>query len=287
MADYEIDVIIEIEEDDMNVVEEVDDLNQYIVDEGGEENQVEAENEETQISENEEIVILEPTKKLIMSDVWEQYLRTAEIRKEDMNRLVMNFLVVEGYLEAVEKFQKESGTKPEVGFASISDRLAVIEAIKSGNLDDAVEKLNATNPEILKTNFFLNQQRFIERIRTGMTDEEALEFAQKELKPLVEQNLAFLEEMAKTMDILRCKDLPNIPEVVRELLENSRWFKTAAEVNAAILTSQTGLKCPKLLHLLKMLIWTQNQLDEKVEYPRMSFLPTGQFTVINPPWPSE
>ncbi|EFH66107.1 predicted protein [Arabidopsis lyrata subsp. lyrata] len=278
MADYEIDV---------NVVEEVDDLNQYIVDEGGEENQVEAENEETQISENEEIVILEPTKKLIMSDVWEQYLRTAEIRKEDMNRLVMNFLVVEGYLEAVEKFQKESGTKPEVGFASISDRLAVIEAIESGNLDDAVEKLNATNPEILKTNFFLNQQRFIERIRMGMTDEEALEFAQKELKPLVEQNLAFLEEMAKTMDILRCKDLPNIPEVVGELLANSRWFKTAAEVNAAILTSQTGLKCPKLLHLLKMLIWTQNQLDEKVEYPRMSVLPTGQLTVINPPWPSE
>ncbi|CAL9214502.1 unnamed protein product [Arabidopsis halleri] len=284
MADYEIDVIIEIEEDYMN--EEEGEI-QYVVDEGGEENQVEAENEETQISENEEIVILEPTKKLIMSDVWEQYLRTAEIRKEDMNRLVMNFLVVEGYLEAVEKFQKESGTKPEVDSASISDRLAVLEAIESGNLDDAVEKLNATNPEILKTNFFLNQQRFIERIRMGMTDEEALEFAEKELKPLVEQSQAFLEELEKTMAILCCLDLPNIPEAVRELLDNSRWFKTAAEVNAAILTSQTGLKCPKLLHLLKMLIWTQNQLDEKVEYPRMSVLPTGQFTVINPPWPSE
>lgn len=84
---------------------------QYVVDEGGEENQVEAENVETQISENEEIVILEPTKKLIMSEVWEGFLRTVEIRKEDMNRLVMNFLVVEGYLEAVEIFQKESGTK--------------------------------------------------------------------------------------------------------------------------------------------------------------------------------
>jgi len=92
-------------------VNQVDEENQYIVEEADEENQVEAENEEAQISENEEFVIQEQPKKLIMSDVWEQYLTTAEIRKEDMNRLVMNFLVVEGYLEAVEKFQKESGTK--------------------------------------------------------------------------------------------------------------------------------------------------------------------------------
>lgn len=94
-----------------NEVNQVDEENQYIVEEADEENQVEAENEEAQISENEEFVIQEQPKKLIMSDVWEQYLTTAEIRKEDMNRLVMNFLVVEGYLEAVEKFQKESGTK--------------------------------------------------------------------------------------------------------------------------------------------------------------------------------
>ncbi|CAD5312385.1 unnamed protein product [Arabidopsis thaliana] len=248
-----------------------------------------ADNEGNLVIEIEDDDDMEQPKKLIMSDVWEQYLTTAEIRKEDMNRLVMNFLVVEGYLEAVEKFQKESGTKQtaEVGVASISDRLAVKRDIESGDLEDAVEKLNAINPEILKTNFSLNQQRFIERIRIGVTIKETFNFAEKELKPLVEQNLAFLEELEKTMAILRFRDLPDIPEAERELLDNSRWFKTAAEVNAAILTSQTGLKCPKLLDLLKMLTWTQNQLDEKVEYPRMSVLPTGQLTVINPPWPSE
>ncbi|AAB65492.1 hypothetical protein; 17622-17048 [Arabidopsis thaliana] len=119
MADNEGNLIIEIEDDDDMVMyssiftnlNQVDEENQYIVEEADEENQVEAENEEAQISENEEFVIQEQPKKLIMSDVWEQYLTTAEIRKEDMNRLVMNFLVVEGYLEAVEKFQKESGTK--------------------------------------------------------------------------------------------------------------------------------------------------------------------------------
>jgi hypothetical protein len=36
--------------------------------------------------------------------------------KEDMNKLVMNFLVTEGYVEAAEKFQMESGTQRILSF---------------------------------------------------------------------------------------------------------------------------------------------------------------------------
>lgn len=53
----------------------------------------------------------EPPKLLITSELWEWCLKTVKIRKEDMNRLVMNLLVAQGYGEAVEIFQKESGTK--------------------------------------------------------------------------------------------------------------------------------------------------------------------------------
>lgn len=52
---------------------------------------------------------------------------------------------------------------------------------------------------------------------------------------------AYLEELEKTLTLLCYKDLPTCP--VRELLPNSQWFKTAAEVDAAIVTSQTGEKC--------------------------------------------
>lgn len=34
-----------------------------------------------------------------------------KVRKEDMNKLVMNFLVTEGYVDAAEKFKLESGTE--------------------------------------------------------------------------------------------------------------------------------------------------------------------------------
>ena len=51
------------------------------------------------------------SKKVITRDEWEKKLNDVKIRKEDMNKLVMNFLVTEGYVDAAEKFRMESGTE--------------------------------------------------------------------------------------------------------------------------------------------------------------------------------
>lgn len=51
------------------------------------------------------------SKKVITREEWEKKLNDVKIRKEDMNKLVMNFLVTEGYVEAAEKFRMESGTE--------------------------------------------------------------------------------------------------------------------------------------------------------------------------------
>lgn len=48
---------------------------------------------------------------MITREEWEKKLNAVKLRKEDMNTLVMNFLVTEGFVEAAEKFQRESGTK--------------------------------------------------------------------------------------------------------------------------------------------------------------------------------
>jgi glucose-induced degradation protein 8 len=48
---------------------------------------------------------------MITRDEWERKLKEVKIRKEDMNRLIMNFLVTEGYVDAAEKFRLESGTE--------------------------------------------------------------------------------------------------------------------------------------------------------------------------------
>ncbi|XP_015065134.1 protein GID8 homolog isoform X1 [Solanum pennellii] len=215
-------------------------------------------------------------KKLITRDDWEKRLNDVKIRKKDTDRLVMNFLVTEGYAKAAEKFKMESGTKPEIDLASIEDRMAVNKAVQSGNVEDAIEMVNDLNPEILKTNpqlfFHLQQQRLIELIRNEKV-EEALEFAQEELAPRGEENESFLEDLEKTVALLAFEEVSECP--VRELVDVSQRLKTASEVNAAILTSQSHEKDPKLPSLLKMLIWVQDQLDEKVYYPRITNLSTA------------
>ncbi|XP_062013238.1 protein GID8 homolog isoform X2 [Rosa rugosa] len=216
------------------------------------------------------------SKKVITRDEWEKKLNDVKIKKEDMNKLVMNFLVTEGYVDAAEKFRKESGTE-HIDLATITDRMAVKKAVQCGNVEDAIEKVNDLNPEILDTNpqlfFHLQQQRLIELIRNGKV-EEALEFAQEELAPRGEENQSFLEELERTVALLAFEDVSNCP--VGELLDISQRLKTASEVNAAILTSQSHEKDPKLPSLLKMLIWAQNQLDEKAHYPRINDLSTAR-----------
>ncbi|KAI5004098.1 hypothetical protein ZWY2020_031341 [Hordeum vulgare] len=199
------------------------------------------------------------SKKVVTRDEWEGKLRDAKIRKEDMNRLVMNFLVTEGLVDAAHRFRLESGTQPEIDLATITDRMEVKKAVQSGNVLEAVERINDLNPTILDTNpelyFHLQQQKLIELIRVGKIP-EALEFAQEELAPRGEENEAFLEEIEKTVALLVFEDVKNCP--YGELLDVSQRLKTASEVNAAILTSQSHEKDPKLPSLLKMLIWTQN-----------------------------
>ncbi|XP_057963193.1 protein GID8 homolog isoform X6 [Malania oleifera] len=223
-----------------------------------------------------EIESMATSKKVITREEWEKKLNDVKIRKEDMNRLVMNFLVTEGYVDAAEKFRLESGTE-HIDLATITDRMAVKKAVQCGNVEDAIEKVNDLNPEILDTNpqlfFHLQQQRLIELIRSGKV-EEALEFAQEELAPRGEENQSFLEELERTVALLAFEDVSNCP--VGELLDISQRLKTASEVNAAILTSQSHEKAdPKLPSLLKMLIWAQNQLDEKAAYPRINDLSTA------------
>ncbi|XP_011027909.1 PREDICTED: glucose-induced degradation protein 8 homolog [Populus euphratica] len=216
------------------------------------------------------------SKKVITREEWERKLNDVKIRKEDMNKLVMNFLVTEGYVDAAEKFQMESGAEPDIDLATITDRMAAKKAVQCGNVEDAIEKVNDLNPEILDTNpqlfFHLQQQRLIELIRNGKVN-EALQFAQEELAPRGEEDHSFLEELERAVALQAFEDVSNCP--VGDLLDISQRLKTASEVNAAILTSQSHEKDPKLPSLLKMLLWAQNQLDEKAAYPRIKNLSTA------------
>jgi hypothetical protein len=217
------------------------------------------------------------TKKFIPRDEWEKMLDEVKINKTDLNRLVMNYLVIEGYKDAAERFAVESGLPPTVDLAHIEERMNIRNAVQSGNIEEAIERVNDLDPDILDTNpklfFHLQQQKLIELIRQDRVM-DAVDFAQEELAPRGEENPEFLEELEQTMALLAFEDQSKSP--VGDLLDFSQRQKIASELNSAILAAQCQDKDPKLPTMLKMLVWAQNQLDDKYTYPKVKNLATAE-----------
>ncbi|KAG0224889.1 hypothetical protein BGW41_004918 [Actinomortierella wolfii] len=222
-------------------------------------------------------------KKVFAKEEWEAQLAKINVDRDDLNKLIMNYLIIEGYKDAAEKFSQESGATPPVNLESIQDRMIVRTAIQRGNIEEAIDRVNDLNPEILDTNpklfFHLQQQRLIEYIREGRIS-EALEFAQEELAPRGEENPEFLAELERTMSLLAFE--LNAPSPVSDLLTPAQRQKLASELNSALLLSQSQEKDPKLPNMLKMLAWAQQQLEERVIFPKIKDFSKAEL-VVEPP----
>ncbi|KAL0578709.1 hypothetical protein V5O48_003265 [Marasmius crinis-equi] len=212
-------------------------------------------------------------KKVIPQGEWDQRLHQVPLTKQDLNRLIMDYLVIEGYKSAAEEFAQEAqlasapGRPLEVDFESIESRMNIREALQRGDIEDAIRRVNELNPEILDTNpslyFHLQQQRVIELIRQGRIA-EALQFAQEELAPRGEENPELLTELEKTMALLAFERCDAKPDGIGDLLSAGQRLKTAGEMNGAILESLSQGKEAKLESLLKLMAWGQKMLREEV-----------------------
>ena len=199
---------------------------------------------------------------------WAERLRAVSVSKATMDRLVMNWLVIEGHQEAAQRFEAESGTDAGVDLETVSDRMSIRAAIQSGDVRQAVERVEALDGAILSSNpelsFKLKQQQLVELIREGPI-EGALAFAQAELAPLAEDNPAFLDDLERTMLLLAYEDASQAPTA--SLLSQATRQKTASQLNAAILSAQKQEQAPMLPMMLKMLQWAQLELQQRQQQP--------------------
>ncbi|XP_063901876.1 glucose-induced degradation protein 8 homolog [Zophobas morio] len=199
---------------------------------------------------------------------WNDLLKASNVKKKDLNLLVLNYLVTEGYKDSAVNFMQEAGIPSKNDIAFIERRKQIRNSIQNGDVKTAVEILNDLDPEILDTDpqlfFLLQQQKLIELIRDDNVL-EALRFASEELDKSGAENEAFLEELEKTMSLLAFKNNKLSP--VGYLLDMSQRQKIASQLNSAILASQAQEKNPKLPLLIKMLFWSQEQLSEKISFP--------------------
>ena len=66
----------------------------------------------------------------------------------DLNRLVLDYLFVEGYKSTAENFARESKTYDECDLEGVDQRTAIRYAIHRGDIDAAIEQLNDLNSEV-------------------------------------------------------------------------------------------------------------------------------------------
>lgn len=211
-------------------------------------------------------------KRTVTHSEWDKALsRQVNLSRTDLNRLVMDYLVIEGYQSAAEAFAQESGLQPSVDLASIATRMHIRTAVQSGDIETAIGQVNELDPDVLDRDpalfFRLQQQRLIELIRQGHVL-DALAFAADELAPLCEENPLLLPQLEKSMALLvfdapagaNGKSAVAPPPGVSELLAPTHRLQTAGELNAAILAAQSQNRDPKLLQLLRMLVFGQQAL---------------------------
>jgi hypothetical protein len=207
-----------------------------------------------------------------VAEEWEKAIDNTRLNKTTMNNIIMDYLIISGHKEAAEKFARESGTEPKTDLSSLDERMAIRSAIEQGNIDASIEMLNDLDAEILDTNdelyFHLQLQKLVELISQGQIM-GALQFAQQELAARGRQNPAYLAELERVMSLLAFEDKSLLPE--QDLIDGSRRMNTASEVNAAILQAQNLNKDPKLMYVLKLLLWSERQMDKKkIKYPKVN-----------------
>ena len=145
---------------------------------------------------------------------WIEKINDVRIPRAAMNKLIMNYLVTEGFKDAAEKFQEEAGINPEQNLNQLDNRIKIRDCIQSGNILEAICLVNELHPQLLDNDryllFHLQQQHLIELIRDQKV-EEALQYAAEHLAERGEEDSGVLQELERTLALLAFDDPSNSP----------------------------------------------------------------------------
>ncbi|KAL8840713.1 MAG: hypothetical protein Q9170_001231 [Blastenia crenularia] len=201
---------------------------------------------------------------------FERRLEEVKLSKTDLNSVIMDYLISEGYPSAAQKFASEANIQPTTGLDSIKERVEIREAIHAGDIQTAIERINELNPLLLERDhalhFALLRLQLVELIRNSTVEPDqdvtpALNFATNQLAPRAPTNPQFVDDLERTMTLLIFKreDLP--PEYA-VLLEPKLRKDVAQSVNEALLKDQGERTKAKLYDLVRLRAWSEQKARE-------------------------
>ncbi|RDI78398.1 hypothetical protein Vi05172_g11614 [Venturia inaequalis] len=185
--------------------------------------------------------------------------------KTDINTVIMDYLIKEGYPDSARKFAMEANIKQKPEEESIRTRVAIRNAIHSGDIQTAIEHINELNPNILDSDsqlhFALLRLQLVELIRNSSSSagiEPALKFATQQLAPRASTSKEFLHDLERTMALLVFTPDPSNPQDA-ELLKPDLRMEVADRVNQAILARQGTSVEAKIKEWIRARAWSENQ----------------------------
>lgn len=211
---------------------------------------------------------------------FEARLEEEKPSKTDINFVIMDYLINEGYPSAAAKFAKEANIRPYADTESIQQRVDIRNAIHAGDIQLAIERINELNPQILDTNaelhFSLLRLQLVELIRTVLSSSgppstaaftPALEFATSQLAPRAPTSPIFLQDLERTMALLIFPPEKLTPPL-KALLDPSLRQTVASSVNEAILSSQGERREAQIRKLVRLRAWAEQKAREaKLDLP--------------------
>lgn len=215
-----------------------------------------------------------------VQNTFEARLEEEKPSKMDINFVIMDYLINEGYPAAAAKFAKEANIRPYVDSEAIQQRVDIRNAVHAGDIQLAIERINELNPQILDTNpelhFSLLRLQLIELIRIVLSSPgspstaaftPALEFATAQLAPRAPTSPAFLQDLERTMALLIFPPEKLTPPL-KALLDRSLRQTVASSVNEAILASQGERREARIRNLVRVRAWAEQKAREvKLDLP--------------------
>ena len=240
---------------------------------------------QSNVNDIENILNLNNESKLksISNEKWQKELNVQKMNKDKMNKIIANYLFIQGYCQPLKKFISEAKIQFDFDEKLLNQRFLIRQLITTNQIEKAIQEINSIDKSILienkVINFVLQRQILFNYIKENKL-QEALNFAKDNLLPLSEGDEFLYKELEKAMGVLAYENINDSPE--KELITDKFLEKVASKINLVILNYLSGNKIINLNLdlLLKLTIYVQQELKEEINFPIITSLSPLSFSEV-------
>ena len=240
---------------------------------------------QTNVNDIENILNLNNESKLksISNEKWQKELNVQKMNKDKMNKIIANYLFIQGYCQPLKKFIIEAKIQFDFDEKLLNQRFLIRQLITTNQIEKAIQEINSIDKNILienkVINFVLQRQILFNYIKENKL-QEALNFAKDNLLPLSEGDEFLYKELEKAMGVLAYENINDSPE--KELITDKFLEKVASKINLVILNYLSGNKIINLNLdlLLKLTIYVQQELKKEINFPIITSLSPLSFSEV-------